>query len=46
MELLAGVLEFVAFLVSARRGLFWLLVAFIAIGMIAAPLNMIEPLRF
>jgi threonine dehydrogenase-like Zn-dependent dehydrogenase len=42
MELFAGVFEFVAFLVSTRRGQFWLLVAFIAIGMIAAALNVVE----
>jgi hypothetical protein len=46
MELFAGVLEFVAVLASHRRAVFWLVVAFIAIGMLAAALNMLEPPRF
>jgi hypothetical protein len=45
MELLAGVLEFVAFLVATRRGLFWLPMGFIIIGTIAAFANTIEPRR-
>ena len=36
MGFLAGVFDFVAAFVASRRGLFWLLMAFIARGLIAA----------
>ena len=43
MEFLAGVLDFVAAVVWGRHWLFWLLVAFIAIGLIAVAANLLEP---
>lgn len=43
MELLVGVIEFVALVVASRRWLFWLLVAVIVAGMVAVLGNLIEP---
>ena len=45
MEFLAGVLDFVAALVGSRRWLFWLLMIFIALGLIAVAANFAEPGR-
>ena len=45
MEFLAGVFDFVAAVVASRRGLFWLLMAFITIGLIAVAANFVEPGR-
>lgn len=41
MELMAGVWDFVVFLATTRRGVFWLVIALVALSAIGALMQML-----